>query len=125
MLDDRLIELVKATREILDLERSVVEKDYYVTKAIRALSKIDSDNFCLIFAGGTCLAKAHKVVMRMSEDIDFKVKIKNSKAFISKTNFLKQLKDFRDNIIEIISKCGFKVGDIVVRNEDIIATILL
>jgi predicted nucleotidyltransferase component of viral defense system len=66
MLDNRLIELIKATAEILELEYFVVEKDYYVTQVIHMLSGLENEYFRLVFCGGTCLAKAHKIVKRMS-----------------------------------------------------------
>lgn len=34
MLDDKLIKLIDATADLLDLDRSVIEKDYYVTRVI-------------------------------------------------------------------------------------------
>lgn len=73
MLDDQLLKLIESTSEYLELENAVVEKDYYVTQVIHALSDTEDDYFRLVFAGGTCLAKAHKIVKRMSEDVDFKI----------------------------------------------------
>jgi len=55
--------------------------------------------------------------MRMSEDIDFKIKIKNPEQVIAKTQFLKQLKKFRALIITTISSHDFNIKDIVARNE--------
>lgn len=66
-----LRELIEATRQHINLREAVIEKDYYVTQVIHALSNIENDHFRLVFCGGTCLAKAHKLVQRMSEDIDF------------------------------------------------------
>src|SRR5690348_556489 len=67
-----LMELIDATKLELDLSESVIEKDYYVTEILGLLSKIKNEYFDLIFCGGTCLAKAHRIVKRMSEDVDFK-----------------------------------------------------
>ena len=72
MLDDKeLRELISVTKPHINITETVIEKDYYVTQVIHALSGIENDFFRLIFAGGTCLAKAHKIVKRMSEDVDF------------------------------------------------------
>ena len=68
MLSEKLIRLVSDTGELLDLDEAVVEKDYYVTQVIHALSAVENEYFRLVFCGGTCLAKAHKIVSRMSED---------------------------------------------------------
>jgi hypothetical protein len=50
-----------------------VEKDFHVVRAIRALAALDAAPYRLVFAGGTALARAHKLIRRMSEDVDFKV----------------------------------------------------
>jgi hypothetical protein len=50
-----------------------VAKDFAVLRAIRALAALDAAPFALVFGGGTALARAHKLVRRMSEDVDFKL----------------------------------------------------
>ena len=84
MPNEKLLELITATGEMLDLRGAVIEKDYYVTQVIHALAEVENDYFRLIFCGGTCLAKAHKVVSRMSEDVDFKIQFKQLNAGFSK-----------------------------------------
>ena len=51
----------------------LVEKDLHVVRAIAALAAIDAAPFALVFGGGTALARAHSIVRRMSEDVDFKI----------------------------------------------------
>ena len=117
MLNEKLSELITATGEMLDLEGSVIEKDYYVTQIIHALAEVESDYFRLIFCGGTCLAKAHKVVCRMSEDVDFKIQVKQRDAGFSKSQTLKELKKFRAQINSSLMLPGLVTGIPVVRNE--------
>ncbi len=62
-----------AAQEHFGLATAVVEKDWHVVQAMRAITAVDARPFRLIFAGGTALARAHKLVQRMSEDVDFKV----------------------------------------------------
>ncbi len=45
----------------------LVEKDYFCTLALHYLSTADP---CLVFKGGTCLAKVHTDFYRLSEDLD-------------------------------------------------------
>jgi hypothetical protein len=52
---------------------AAVAKDFHVVRAIRALAAVDAAPFTLIFGGGTALARAHRLVRRMSEDVDFKI----------------------------------------------------
>ncbi len=117
MLDDQLRRLIGTTSEILGLEDAVIEKDYYVTQIIHALSGTENDFFRLVFSGGTCLAKAHKIVKRMSEDVDFKIHIKKMDGSFSKTRFLKELKQFRTLIISKLNIPGLTLGQPVVLNE--------
>ncbi len=117
MLDKSLNQLIEATSEILALENSVVEKDYYITRLIHVFSGMENEYFRLIFAGGTCLAKAHKIVKRMSEDVDFKIHAKYVTANLSKTRFLKELKQFRAEIMSKLVLTEFVINEAVVRNE--------
>lgn len=59
-----------------------VEKDYYAVQLLKIISEIEIPEGRFIFAGGTCLTKAHLPTFRMSEDIDIK--------FIPSNDFLKQ-----------------------------------
>lgn len=52
---------------------AIVEKDYYAIQLLKLLSTFETPNYQLVFAGGTCLAKAHQNTYRMSEDIDIKL----------------------------------------------------
>lgn len=41
MLDNKTIKLIETTSEILEVDAYVIEKDFYVTNAIHALSHIE------------------------------------------------------------------------------------
>lgn len=111
-----LRDLIETTRLNIKLTGAVIEKDYYVTQTIHALSDIQNEYFRLVFAGGTCLAKAHKIVDRMSEDIDFKVQIKNNETF-SRSRLNKELKEFRSQIKSSLVVLGLTTTEDTARNE--------
>jgi predicted nucleotidyltransferase component of viral defense system len=50
------------------LRPGVIEKDYYVTEALRILANVAGDK--IIFKGGTSLSKGWNLIQRFSEDID-------------------------------------------------------
>jgi hypothetical protein len=64
------IEEVAALRQILP---SFVEKDWYVTQVIDIVSRVNVVGFHVVFTGGTALSKAHGLLERFSEDVDFRV----------------------------------------------------
>ncbi len=50
------------------LRPAIIEKDYYVTEALRLIATTSGDK--IIFKGGTSLAKGWNLIQRFSEDID-------------------------------------------------------
>lgn len=48
-----------------------VEKDFWVTEALRAaVARSDAEGVTVVFKGGTSLSKAHRLINRFSEDVD-------------------------------------------------------
>lgn len=111
-----LRDLIETTLLDIKLTGAVIEKDYYVTQVIHTLSDIQNEYFRLVFAGGTCLAKAHRIVDRMSEDIDFKIQIKNNESF-SRSRLIKELKVFREQIKSSLVVPGLTAIEDIARNE--------
>ena len=52
---------------------ALVEKDWYVVKALAAVNSVNAAPFRLVFGGGTALSRAYGLTKRMSEDIDLKI----------------------------------------------------
>lgn len=117
MLDDFLLNKIKETSDFLDLDESIIEKDYYVTQLIQTLSAAENEYFRLVFCGGTSLAKAHKVVQRMSEDVDFKIQRKPYITNFSKSRMLKELKAFRLELQSKLETLHLTASEPVVLNE--------
>jgi len=65
-------DVVKATAQEMNISFLYVEKDYWVTYILKALSKSEYIEQA-IFKGGTALSKAYRVIERFSEDIDLAV----------------------------------------------------
>ena len=86
----------------------LVEKDWHVIRAMQAISQVDSGIFRLVFAGGTCLARAHKLVQRMSEDVDFKVVLRGA-APSSANQLRKELGSLRDRVTAGLQAAGFDI----------------
>jgi predicted nucleotidyltransferase component of viral defense system len=54
----------------LQLSRTVIEKDYWVSYMLSKFAETDYSNK-IVFGGGTALMKAHHLTGRFSEDLDF------------------------------------------------------
>lgn len=67
---------------------AIVEKDYYVTEALRLISRDFGDR--VIFKGGTSLSKGWKLINRFSEDIDLYIN-PGDRGVNSRSELLKEL----------------------------------
>ena len=80
---------------------ALVEKDWYVVKALAAIVAVDAAPFQLVFSGGTALSRAHRLIRRMSEDIDLKI---ISAALPTRP----ALRHLRDVITRALLEAGFQ-----------------
>ncbi|MBY0544430.1 MAG: nucleotidyl transferase AbiEii/AbiGii toxin family protein [Gammaproteobacteria bacterium] len=111
--------LIAEATDILNLDSlSVVEKDFHVTQAIHALSKIKNDDFTLIFQGGTSLAKAHRIIERMSEDCDFRIHVTESWKTLNPSQRRNRLRDFRHEMIAYLEKIDFWIEEDSIKVRD-------
>lgn len=107
LMQNDLRELIELTYLQTGIVPGLIEKDYYVTQVINIISKIRNDYFNLIFAGGTCLAKAHRVTKRMSEDLDFKV-LKNNLIQLTTKRHRIEFSKYREEVISALENEKFK-----------------
>ncbi len=85
---------------------ALVEKDFQVVRAIGVLAELDTTPFKLIFCGGTALARAHRLVRRMSEDVDFKV-VFPTPTPLSTGQLRPQLSRLRERVTAALQAEGF------------------
>jgi predicted nucleotidyltransferase component of viral defense system len=78
------------------LRPAVIEKDYYVTEALRIISGVGPDK--IIFKGGTSLAKGWNLIQRFSEDIDIFLDPEAFDPALGKNGIDRELKKLRDAI---------------------------
>ena len=101
---------IRKTAIYLGLPADFIRKDYFVTKAIRLLTGVQDDYFELIFQGGTSLSKGYCLINRLSEDIDFRVLLKNSASKLGKDAKRRQLRSFRYSLIDALVSGGFVIN---------------
>lgn len=111
------------------LPLQMVEKDIHITDMLEALSRLQvrhgyfqrlmrgestrvDDGITLVFAGGTCLSKAHRFVSRMSEDVDIKVILAApSTELKANTGHRARLKALHQALADMLDELGLVVPD--------------
>jgi len=78
------------------LRPAIIEKDYYVTEALRIIAAAAPDK--IIFKGGTSLAKGWNLIQRFSEDIDIFLDPRAFKPALGKNGVDRELKRLRDAV---------------------------
>jgi len=100
--DDLDLETLLETQAFFGLPSpALVEKDFHVVRALRALAALELAPQRLVFGGGTALSRAHKLVRRMSEDIDFKIVAPEPPARPA-------LRELRERVTEALLAEGFE-----------------
>jgi len=79
----------------------LVEKDWYVVRALAAINNADVKPFRLVFSGGTALSRAHRLIRRMSEDLDLKIVSDEPRS-------RPELRKLRDNVTNAQLHAGFQ-----------------
>ena len=75
------------------LRPAIIEKDYYVTEALRIISVTAGDK--VIFKGGTSLSKGWNLIQRFSEDIDIFLDPRAFEPALGKNGINRELKRLR------------------------------
>ena len=83
----------------LGLRASVIEKDYHVTEALRALAASAGNR--IIFKGGTSLSKGWNLIARFSEDIDIFLDPQAFTPPLGKNGIDRELKKLRQAIADV------------------------
>jgi predicted nucleotidyltransferase component of viral defense system len=69
----------------------LLEKDYYITIVLSGINKLSND---LVFKGGTCFSKIYYSYYRLSEDLDFTLKLSTDNTTRSvRRNAIKPIKE--------------------------------
>ena len=82
---------------------ALVEKDFFVVQVLRILNQFTQPESrpMLVFGGGTALCRAHRLIERMSEDIDLKMISEPALTGVERTGF-------RENVIARLLEAGFE-----------------
>lgn len=96
-------ELIIAASNELHIPPGIIEKDYYVTLALRELaSRVKG----MVFKGGTSLTKCYQILERFSEDIDISYAASEGVLGESRKRQLKKA------VVSSIESMGFSVANL-------------
>lgn len=95
------IALIRFTAAHFNITPAFVEKDYWITLALRRLSdSVHTEN--AVFKGGTSLSKGYRIINRFSEDIDIAIINENLSGNSLKTKIRSIEKEITEGLTEII-----------------------
>lgn len=98
------------------IDPTFIEKDWLVTQVIGIIAGIQHEGIEVVFSGGTALSKAHRILNRFSEDVDFRVLTDLSLKTLSVQRAA--LSKFKHAIIDRLKEEGFIIEDRHVRARD-------
>ena len=84
----------------------LLEKDYYLTLILSRVHELSED---LIFKGGTCLNKVYYAYYRLSEDLDFSMKLPRYEA--TRGERRKCIQPVKDKISKFVEQFDMKIVD--------------
>ena len=58
----------------LGVAPAFIEKDWYAIQVLAGIATVRHECIVPVFCGGTCLSKAHAILKRFSEDLDFRAR---------------------------------------------------
>jgi len=105
-------ELFEEIAQIMGIVQSFVEKDWHVVQIVGIIAGIRHDDFEMIFSGGTALSKAHKLLRRFSEDVDFRALERKGRSTRNSRSA------FRRKVVDALRLGGFNIEDHQIKARD-------
>ena len=107
--------LIAEVALVMALSPAYVEKDWYITQILNLFENLYIKDYTLVFTGGTALSKAHKLIKRVSEDLDFRIIA--DKKFHSRTS-LSNLKNLIVKELEQIN-LDIRISKVNAKNKNL------
>jgi len=104
---DEFIKMIGQTAGQTGFPLELLEKDYYLTILLSKINNL-SDN--LLFKGGTCLNKIYYSYYRLSEDLDFSMKL--PEGDVKRTMRSNVMKPVKEKIGKFVADIGLRVKNI-------------
>lgn len=102
-----LSDLRAADEQLGRLPEAMLEKDVFITEAALVLGQLSDQDVRVVFCGGTSLSKAHRLIERMSEDVDFKLDLRPTESKSARRNVLR---GFRERVLASLAQLGYEIN---------------
>ena len=104
---ENFLKVLEATSAQTGFPLLLLEKDYYLTIVLSDVGRLSEE---LIFKGGTCLNKIYYSYYRLSEDLDFIMRLPSEE--LSRADKRKVIKPIKNNILSYVASYGMTIDDI-------------
>lgn len=101
---NKFIDVINMTVKHTGFRPLLLEKDYYLTLMLSKIHDLSKD---LIFKGGTCINKIYYSYYRLSEDLDFNIRMPVNN--LTRNNRRKYMQPIKDNIAAFAKQFGMWV----------------
>lgn len=103
---EEFLKILERTSAQTGFPLRLLEKDYYCTIVLSKISELSKD---LIFKGGTCLSKIYYSYYRLSEDMDFTLKLPSDN--LTRTIRRKAIKPVKETMKAFLKNFGMSIED--------------
>jgi predicted nucleotidyltransferase component of viral defense system len=104
---EEFLKLLERTSAQTGFPLRLLEKDYYLTIVLSEISKLSPN---LIFKGGTCLSKVYYSYYRLSEDLDFTLRLPDGNA--GRTARREAIKPVKEALKPFLKSLGMSVANL-------------
>jgi predicted nucleotidyltransferase component of viral defense system len=101
---DKFRDLVYRTASLTGFYAPLMEKDYYLTFILSRIKDLSPE---LVFKGGTCLNKIYYSYYRLSEDLDFSMRM--PEYITTRDNRRKAIQEIKDKISTFANNLGLRL----------------
>jgi predicted nucleotidyltransferase component of viral defense system len=100
----QFVDIINTTASSVGFRAVLIEKDYYLTVILSKLNELSDD---LIFKGGTCLNKIYYSYYRLSEGLDFSMRLPEYTR--TRGNRRKSIQPIKERIEKFAKKFGLRI----------------